>query len=292
MTYEFFANREDPEFSCFTAEPMGGALGATLHGIDITAELNEQQAEELRQALVHFQVLFFRNQPLSPEQHVRFAKVFGEVQMGGSIPRMESQPEIKVQEYTKQSQVSGDVNMHADDTFVEIPSKCSILHGVKMPSAGGDTIWVNCEAAYAALSQPLKDLLDPLEAEHSLGAKFGNVAPGVEDPQMKVQIYAKYPPVTHPVIRSHPVSGRKCIYVNEMVTTRILGLEPAESDMLLNFLIQHLKNPIFQVRLHWEDDTVAVWDNRSVQHQVIGDFQPSYRLNQRIAIKDDVRPAH
>jgi taurine dioxygenase len=235
-------------------------------------------------------VLFFRDQSLAPGQHVRFAEIFGEVQMGGTIPRLDEQPEIKKQEYTQQSQVSGDVNMHADDTFVEIPSRCSILHGVKMPRAGGDTLWINCEAAYAALSQPMKDMLEPLQAEHNLSAKFGNIVPGVEDPEMKVKIFKHYPPVEHPVIRTHPVSGRKCIYVNEMVTSRIIGLEPAESDVILNFLIQHLKNPVFQCRLHWEDDTVVVWDNRSVQHVVMGDFQPAYRLNHRIAIKDDARP--
>ena len=290
MPYEFFAKREDPEFDSFVAEPLGGSLGATLNDIDITAPLDEHAAEEIRQALVHYMVIFFRNQHLTPKQHVRFAEIFGEVQMGGTIPRLEEQPEIKKQEYTQQSQISGDVNMHADDTFVEVPSRCSILHGVKMPSAGGDTLWINCEAAYAALSQPMKDMLAPLKAEHNLAAKFGNIAPGVEDPEMKVRIYNHYPPVQHPVFRTHPVSGRKCIYVNEMVTTRIIGLEPAESDVILDFLIQHLKNPIFQCRLHWEDDTVAVWDNRSTQHQVLGDFQPSYRLNQRIAIQDDARP--
>lgn len=292
MPYEYFAKREDPEFSGFSVAPVSGALGAFISDIDITQPVDDATAQELRDALVHYMVLFFRDQPLKPADHVRFAEIFGEVQMGGTIPRLEEQPEIKKQEYTNQSQVSGDVNMHADDTFVEMPSRCSILHGVKMPEAGGDTIWVNCEAAYNALSEPMKQLLEPLEAEHNLSAKFGNVAPGVEDPEMKVKIYNHYPPVTHPVIRSHPVSGRKCIYVNEMVTSRIIGLEPDESEMILNYLINHLKKPIFQCRLHWEDDTVVVWDNRATQHQVLADFQPSYRLNQRIAIMDDVAPHH
>ncbi len=290
MPYEYYAKREDPTFSGFDAEPISGALGAFIHGLDITQPLDDDTQQELRDALVHYMVLFFRDQPLKPEEHVRFAETFGEVQMGGTIPRLEEQPEIKKQEYTQQSQVTGDVNMHADDTFVEIPSRCSILHGVKMPKAGGDTLWVNCEAAYAALSTPMKEFLEPLRAEHNLSAKFGNIAPGVEDPHMKVKIFEHYPPVDHPVIRTHPVSGRKCIFVNEMVTNRIIGLEPDESEVILNFLIQHLKKPIFQCRLRWEDDTVVVWDNRATQHQVLADFQPAYRLNQRIAIKDDARP--
>jgi len=290
MPYEYYAKREDPEFKGFDVEPVSGALGAFIRNLDITQPIDAHTAEELRAALVHYMVLFFRDQPLEPPEHVRFAETFGDVQMGGTIPRLEAHPEIKKQEYTHQSQVTGDVNMHADDTFVEIPSRCSILHGVKMPKAGGDTIWVNCEAAYAALSEPMKTLLEPLQAEHNLSAKFGNLAPGVEDPEMKVKIFNHYPPVEHPVIRTHPVSGRRCIFVNEMVTNRIIGLEPDESELILNFLFAHLKKPIFQCRLHWEDNTVVVWDNRATQHLVLADFQPSYRLNQRIAIKDDARP--
>lgn len=290
MPYEYYAKRNDPGFNGFEAEPVSGALGAFIHGVDITQPIPDETAAELRDALVHFMVLFFRDQPLTPPEHVRFAEIFGEVQMGGTIPRLEEQPEIKKQEYTQQTQVTGDVNMHADDTFVEIPSRCSILHGLTMPKAGGDTLWVNCEAAYNALSEPMQQLLEPLQAEHNLSAKFGNIAPGVEDPKMKVKIFEHYPPVQHPVIRTHPVSGRKCIFVNEMVTSRIIGLEPEESDVILKFLINHLKQPIFQCRLHWEDNTVVVWDNRATQHQILADFQPSYRLNQRIAIKDEVRP--
>ncbi len=133
-------------------------------------------------------------------------------------------------------------------------------------------------------------MLEPLTAVHDLSANFGNIAPGVENPEMKIRIHKNYPPVEHPVIRTHPVSGRKCIYVNEMVTSRIVGLAPEESKVILKFLIDHLRNPIFHVRLHWEDHTVVVWDNRATQHVVMADFQPAYRLNHRIAIKDDARP--
>ena len=258
MPYEYYAKREDPSFNGFETEPVSGALGAFIQGVDITQPIPDETAAELRDALVHFMVLFFRDQPLKPPEHVRFAEIFGEVQMGGTIPRLEEQPEIKKQEYTQQTQVTGDVNMHADDTFVEIPSRCSILHGLTMPKAGGDTLWVNCEAAYNALSEPMQQLLEPLQAEHNLSAKFGNIAPGVEDPKMKVKIFEHYPPVQHPVIRTHPVSGRKCIFVNEMVTNRIIGLEPEESEVILKFLINHLKQPIFQCRLHWEDNTVRI----------------------------------
>ena len=290
MPYDYSARREESVYKSFEAVPATGALGAYINGIDITQPLDDATAAELRDALVAHMVLFFRDQPLTPPQHVRFAEIFGDVQMGGTIPRLEEQPEIKKQEYTAQNQVSGDVNMHSDDTFVEIPSRCSILHGIKMPKVGGDTLWFNCEAAYYALSEPMKKMLEPLTAVHDLSANFGNIAPGIESPEMKIRIHKNYPPVEHPVIRTHPVSGRKCIYVNEMVTSRIVGLAPEESKVILKFLIDHLRNPIFHVRLHWEDHTVVVWDNRATQHVVMADFQPAYRLNHRIAIKDDARP--
>lgn len=291
MTYEISAVRQDPEFKTFTAKPVAGALGAEIEGLDLGQPISDEAAEELQQAMVHFHVLFFHGLDLTPAQHVAVAKVFGTVQMGGTIPRLEEQPEIKKQEYTKQQGIGGDVNMHADDTFKEIPSKCSLLYGVKMPPAGGDTIWVNTEAAYAALSEPMKQMLDGLTAVHDLADKFGLNAWGYPDHANRVKIAEHYPPVEHPVIRVHPESGRKSIYINEMVTTRINGVSEDESKAILEFLIRHLKKPEFQVRLHWpETGTLVIWDNRSTQHVVMPDFQPQYRLNHRVAIEDTVRP--
>jgi taurine dioxygenase len=290
MPYEFLSSRDEPSFGTIEATPVAGAIGAEISGVDLSQPLPEQTREEIYQAFLHYLVIFFRDQQLTPAQHTEFARMFGEVQMGGTIPRLEEQPEVKKQEYTMQNQVSGDVNMHADDTFVEIPSKCSILYGLKMPPAGGDTIWVNCQAAYAALSRPMKEFLQPLSAVHDLSANFGNIAPGFEDPEMKLRIHKKYPPVQHPVIRSHPETGLKSIFVNEMVTSHIVGLDPDESAAVLTFLIDHLKKQQFQFRLHWTDGTVVVWDNRATEHMVIPDFQPAYRLNHRVAIKDTARP--
>jgi taurine dioxygenase len=223
MTYEISAVRQDPEFESFTAAPVAGSLGATIGGLDISQPLTTVAEREIQQALVHFHVLFFHGLDLTPAQHTEFAKVFGEVQMGGTIPRLEEQPEVKKQEYTKQAGIGGDVNMHADDTFVEVPSRCSLLYGVDMPPAGGDTIWINTEAAYAALSKPMQKMLEGLTAVHDLASRFGLNSWGNPDHKMRVKIEEHYPPVEHPVIRVHPESGRKSIFVNEMVTTRING---------------------------------------------------------------------
>jgi taurine dioxygenase len=291
MTYETSAVRQDPDFQTFSATPVGSTIGAVIEGLDITAALSEQAAAEIQQALVHYHVLFFHGLDLTPAQHAAFAKTFGEVQMGGTIPRLEEQPEVKKQEYTKQASVGGDVNMHADDTFTEIPSRCSLLYGVDMPPAGGDTIWINTEAAYAALSEPLQEMLNKLTAVHDLAARFGLNSWGNPDHKMRQKIEEHYPPVEHPVIRVHPESGRKSIFVNEMVTTRINGVPEDESALLLHFLFNHLKKPMFQVRLHWpKTGTLVVWDNRSTQHVILPDFQPQYRCNHRVAIADNVKP--
>jgi taurine dioxygenase len=292
MTYEISAVRQDPDFKTFQTTPVAGALGAVVEGLDITQPVSANAAEEIQQALVHYHVLFFHGVDLTPAQHTEFAKVFGTVQMGGTIPRLEEQPEVKKQEYTQAASVSGDVNMHADDTFVEVPSRCSLLYGVDMPVAGGDTIWVNTEAAYAALSDPMKTMLEGLTAVHDLASTFGFNSWGNPDHKARQRIEEHYPPVEHPVIRIHPVSGRKSIFVNEMVTTRINGIPAEESELLLGYLLAHLKKPMFQVRLHWpKTGTLVIWDNRSTQHVVLPDFQPQYRLNHRVAIKDDVKPA-
>jgi len=262
-----------------------------IEGLAVSKPLSATAAREIQQALVHYHVLFFHGLNLTPAQHAAFAKVFGTVQMGGTIPRLEEQPEIKKQEYTQQSAVGGDINMHADDTFKEIPSKCSLLYGVAMPPAGGDTIWVNTEAAYAALSQPMQTMLNNLTAVHDLASRFGLNSWGNPDHKLRQKIEEHYPPVEHPVIRVHPESGRHSIFVNEMVTTRINGIPDDESRLLLHFLFNHLKKPLFQVRLHWpRTGTLVIWDNRSTQHVILPDFQPQYRCNHRVAIEDTARP--
>ncbi len=291
MTYEISAVRQDPDFSSFSASAVAGCIGAVIDGLDVSKPLSAAAAREIQQALVHYHVLFFHGLSLTPAQHAAFAKVFGTVQMGGTIPRLEEQSEVKKQEYTQQASVGGDINMHTDDTFKEIPSKCSLLYGVAMPLAGGDTIWVNTEAAYAALSKPMQTLLDGLTAVHDLASRFGLNSWGNPDHKMRMKIEEHYPPVEHPVIRVHPESGRKSIFVNEMVTTRINGIPEDESRLLLHFLFNHLKKPLFQVRLHWpRTGTLVIWDNRSTQHVILPDFQPQYRCNHRVAIEDTARP--
>jgi len=291
MTYELSSVRQDPDWKNFTASPIGSTIGATITGLDVTRPISDEAADEIRQALIHYHTLRFDGLDLTPAQHVAFSKVFGEVQMGGTIPRLEEQPEVKKQEYTQYASVGGDVNMHADDTFVEIPSKCSLLYGVDMPPAGGDTFWINTEAAYAALSDHMKGMLDNMQAIHDLSAKFGLDKWGMPNHATRVKIHEHFPPVVHPVIRVHPESGRKSIFVNEMVTTRIYDVPEDESDLILKFLFDHLKKPMFQMRMHWpRTGTLIVWDNRSTQHLILPDFQPQYRCNHRVAIKDDVKP--
>lgn len=291
MTYEFVAKRTLPSFSTFRAQPLTGALGATISGVDIAADLSDATITELRQALLEFKVIFFRDQALNEERHLAFARRFGMPQGPGAIPPLDGYPMIRKQQYDQYSQIGSDVNWHADDTFRTYPSKFSILRGLDMPVAGGDTIWVDMEKAYDALSAPMRAFLEGLTAEHSLLKSFGMGilkqygATAVENMQKR------NPPAVHPVIRVHPETGRKSIYVNQLLTSHILELTATESENVLQYLYRHSYQPEFECRFRWENGSVAMWDNRCTQHRGINDFFPAFRLMHRIPVIDDQRPS-
>ena len=291
VTYEFVSQRKLPEYQHFSAKPVSGALGAELRGVTIAGTLPQPVIDELQQALLEYKVIFFRDQPLDNDVHLAFARRFGMPQGPGAIPQPEGYPMIRRQQYDQYSQIGSDVNFHADDTFRTYPSKFSILHGINMPAAGGDTIWVDMEKAYAALSEPMKVFLDGLTAEHNLLKSFGmgilkQYGAGAVEKMLK-----RNPPAVHPVIRCHPETGRKSIYVNKLLASHIVELTPAESENLLNFLYGHSYQPEFECRFHWENNSVAMWDNRCTQHRGINDFFPAFRLMQRIPLVDDQRPS-
>ena len=291
MTYEFVAERELPSFNHFDLTPVTGALGGLVSGIDLTSDLPEQAVDELYRALLEFKVLFFRDQPMDEEQHLTLARRFGTPQGPGSIPQPKGYPMIRHQQYDQSNKIGADINFHADDTFRTYPSKLSILRGLTMPQAGGDTIWVDMEKAFAALSEPTQKFIEGLTAEHSLIRSFGMNTLRKWGAQAVEDMMKRNPPVIHPVVTVHPETGRKSIYVNQLLTSHIIELTPAESDNLLNFLFQHSYKPDFECRFHWEDNSVAFWDNRSTQHRGIGDFHPAFRLMQRIPLADDQRPS-
>lgn len=269
---------------------LGSTLGAEVTGVDLSQSLNEATIKEIRTAWLDHLVLFFRDQDITPEQHKAFALYFGEFQKPGFVPTLENDPHIKVQEYDKYSQIGSDITWHADDTFAEIPSKCSVLYALDVPDAGGDTIWANMQAAYEALSEPVQKFLSGLIAVHDLVATMG---PGVlreRGPEAYTSFHNRTPPVEHPLVRTHPETGKKSIFVNPLMTSLIKGINPAESTAVLNFIYDHIMQPEFQVRFQWQKNSIAFWDNRCTIHKGVNDFFPAHRLMHRVAIADTERP--
>jgi taurine dioxygenase len=264
------------------------ALGALVEGLTLAEELPQQSVDRLGELLVEHQILFFRRQPLTPQQQCRFAARFGELHIHPIYPVLPELPEILVLD-THGGFLPDNDNWHTDVTFTATPPLAGILAAKQLPPAGGDTLWSSNLAAYEALSAPLKRLLEGLSAEHSVVKSFPAGRWGA-DPAFKERYeraVAKHPPVTHPVVRTHPASGRKALFVNEGFTTRILELEARESDALLAFLFAHAARPEFTVRWRWSVDDVVFWDNRITQHYAVADYLPERRVMHRATVIGD-----
>jgi taurine dioxygenase len=264
------------------------ALGAIVEGVSLCDELPRETVEQLDALLVEHQILFFRGQPLTPQQQCRFAAYFGELHIHPIYPVLPELPEILVLD-THGNFLPDNDNWHTDVTFTEKPPMAGILAAKQLPSAGGDTLWSSNLAAYDALSDPLKRMLAGLTAEHSVVKSFPAGRWGA-DPAFKERYeraVAKHPPVTHPVVRTHPVSGRKGLFVNEGFTTHIHELTARESDALLAFLFAHAARPEFILRWQWRVDDLAFWDNRITHHYAVADYLPERRVMHRATVIGD-----
>jgi taurine dioxygenase len=263
-------------------------IGAIVEGVTLADELPRDSIDRLGELLVEHQILFFRGQPLTPQQQCRFAAYFGELHIHPIYPVLPELPEILVLD-THGDFLPDNDNWHTDVTFSPTPPLAGILAAKQLPSVGGDTLWSSNLAAYEALSAPLKRLLDGLTAEHSVVKSFPAGRWG-QDPGFKERYeraVAKHPPVTHPVVRTHPVSGRKSLFVNEGFTTHIHELNARESDALLTFLFAHAARPEFTLRWRWSVDDVAFWDNRITHHYAVADYLPERRVMHRATVIGD-----
>lgn len=254
--------------------PVTSVIGAQIEGIDLREPLGEQTAAELADALVRWKVLFFRNQPISSDQQIEFAKNFGSVTPAHPIhPGLDGKPEIMVIE-TREAKVQfghgterprfapprvTTTGWHTDITFVANPALASILRGAVIPPYGGDTLWTNLVAAYEDLSEPIRDLIDHLQAVHVWHGYNGQTRPGFDPDQPP-------PSAVHPVVRVHPVSGERALFVNPTFTRHIVGLGDRENRKVLDLLFEQLARPEFTVRFRWETDSIAFWDNRATAH--------------------------
>jgi taurine dioxygenase len=268
--------------------PLGPAIGAVVEGLDLGQPLTEREHAGLRDALLKHHVLFFENQPVTPRQQRDLAARFGELHIHPVYPQHPEAAEIIVLDTSNDNPPDND-NWHTDVTFIENPPLGAILSAQLLPPSGGDTLWASGIAAYEALSAPLRKLLDPLHAEHDFLQSF----PAwrfARTPEERVRWEAardRHPPVVHPVIRTHPESGRRGLFVNEGFTSRIVELAKPESDALLGFLRAHIARPEFTVRWRWKRHDVAFWDNRLTQHYATADYLPYRRVMHRATILGD-----
>ncbi|MGS5086274.1 TauD/TfdA dioxygenase family protein [Hydrogenophaga sp. A37] len=276
-------------YTRFKVEPYTPNIGAVIHGLDLSQALDTDTQDELRHALAQHEVIFFRDQRLTPEQQVAFTRTFGNVaEVKAFFPRLESHPEIEIVESSAELRYAAN-NWHADITWREQPPLGTSLYAQVVPATGGDTIWASLTQAFESLPPAFQAHLETLTAVHTWEISgwteylLRKDASGEELRAAR----AKYPPVEHPVVRVHPVTGKKILYVNSTFTSHIKGLTRSASDALLTQLFELARVPEFQARLKWQEGTLAVWDNRSTQHYAVGDYFPQHRKLHRITITAD-----
>ncbi|MAG30727.1 MAG: taurine dioxygenase [Deltaproteobacteria bacterium] len=271
--------------SNLTIQKLTPNTGAEIGGIDLREPTDPAVQDEILAALFEHHVLFFRNQDITPDQQIAFAKQFGPVSIGPFAPKYSSNPELAVLDQSSPKGDGADA-WHHDNTFMAEPPMASILKAVKIPEVGGDTLWANMEAAYEALSPAIRHLVDGLSAVHDVTKPLmRGIASGHTDVKLE-EVQAKWPPVTHPVVLAHPVTGRKSLYVSRNSTTHIVGLTERENEALLPMLTDHVRSPEFQCRFMWDTTSVAFWDNRSAQHFAVPDYS-SRRIMNRVTIQGE-----
>lgn len=279
-----------PGYKNLLIEPYTPNIGAVIKDFDLAKIQEESVRAELRKALVEFQVLFFRRQQLSPEQQIQVARVFGDPDKAKAFfPRHATQSVIEILESKPSGHRYGTDQWHADITFSSNPPTGTVLYSHVIPASGGDTLWASATAVYDSLPKSLQLYLEELEAVHSFEhsgwpAYFDQLADGH---QRYLKARADYPPVVHPVVRTHPVSGKKLVYVNPNFTDRIKGLSRQQSDALLSFIFAQFQRPELQARLRWEKNTVAIWDNRATVHYATADYDFQHRLLHRVTFGED-----
>jgi taurine dioxygenase len=281
-------------YESFTLHEMSPACGAIIEGIDLSQDLTNRQFDEIHEALLDRTVIVFRDQRITPDQQVAFARRFGEPQPAevSGFEKSKDNPEIDILEYDADNppHVTRDL-WHTDFVGTERPTMGTVLYAKDIPPRGGDTVWVNSVAAYEALSDRMKAHLDGLWAFHDSYQPYDeHVRPDMwegEGTDYIKERRATYRPALHPVVRTHPVTGKKGLFVNESMTSLIKDIDKRESDFLLRYLFDYLRTPEFNYRHKWQTNDLAVWDNRLSLHYALFDYT-DHRLMHRIVIQGDV----
>ena len=274
------------EMAVLEVRPLTPTIGAEIHGVDLRLPLDAQTLSEVRAALLDWKVLFFRDQDITTEQHLAFARNFGELEVHPFAPEKPGYPEVLA--ITHDRERPGKENTwHSDVTWRLEPSLGSILRALEVPEVGGDTLFADMYNAYEGLSDEVKTKIEGKSAIHD----FENFRRGLRKKgksESEIEAYnKKYPPAEHPVVRTHPETGRKGLYVNAAFTQHIVGMEREESDSLLRHLYAQAAIPEFQCRFHWGVNSIAFWDNRASQHYAVSDYWPAVRRMERVTIVGD-----
>ena len=259
-----------------------GHCGAEVRGIDLSRPLGAEEVNVLSNALAEHCVLFFRDQSMSPAQQKSLGRHFGELHIHPAWPRLvDGHPEVmEIYADGNTRRIAGE-DWHSDVSCDREPPLGTILQMLEVPPVGGDTLFANMVAAYESLSAAMRRMLDGMTAVHDGEHVYRGRYDGADDEGKT------FPRSEHPVVRTHPVSGRKALFVNRLFTTRIVQLSKLESDAVLRFLVEHAASPMFQCRFRWRPGSVAFWDNRCAQHYVLWDYYPNRRRGLRVTIKGD-----
>jgi len=273
-----------------TVTPASPAVGAEIGNVDIAAGVSDEDFAAIRQAYADYGVIFFRDQHLTPEQHIAWAERWSDINVNRFFRPVDGYPSIAQVLKEADQKLNIGVHWHTDHSYDQIPAMGSILLAREVPASGGDTLFSSQYAAYDALSDGMKETLLGMQADHTSRIAFGQLKPNtnaaiagdrIGNPQLATQ------DARHPVIIKHPLSGRPALYVNVDFTTNFTGWTVEESKPLLDFLFAHAADPVFTCRFKWEVGSMAIWDNRAVQHRALNDYQGQRRLMHRITLEGE-----
>jgi taurine dioxygenase len=272
----------DNNYRHIKVHPIAGALGAEISGVDISLPLEDEVIAEIQKAFLHNLVIFFRNQKLSPKQLLNFASKFGAPMEYPQLKGLLENPLVTEVIKHEHEKVNFGGIWHSDTTYLEHPPMGSMLYAVEIPPYGGDTLFANQYMAYETLSDGLKKTLSELDAVNTSTKQEVSITreDRLRDAGMELNVLS----ATHPVVRTHPETGRKALYVNIAHTMNFDGWSEQESHSLLNYLFQHQISPEFSCRFSWEHGSLAFWDNRCVQHNPVNDYQGFRRVMHRVTL--------
>ncbi|MCG8548323.1 MAG: TauD/TfdA family dioxygenase [Alphaproteobacteria bacterium] len=278
-------------YQTIDVQPIAGALGADIHGADLSRNLSNQTFDEIHQAFLDHLALFFRNQTLTPAQQVDFARRFGPIGIYPFLDGLPDAPEVIEVLKTESDEFNFGGGWHSDTAYLERPSLGSVLYAHEIPDIGGDTLFANMYMAYEALSEGMRAMLDDMIGVNSgaVSAGGGRARRMQQRGGMATRNLDKADSFVaeHPVVRKHPETGRKSLYVNSIHTVRFKDMTEAESRPLLEFLNAHAVRPEFTCRFRWTPGALAIWDNRCTQHNALNDYPGKRRRMHRVTVEGE-----